>query len=263
MGADLDPISRFEPQKMMAEVNTNGEIIVNGTVTTIFNPETPLPGMNHALLFRYQPPNSVPRVIKLLQRMKGDISLPDFRKEVLVAYLGQKSGAPRLFGYGQIEYQGKSYYYVDLELKFPNERKLELKQALLDENQKNLFSQMLEQPEIINRLAQQFAKRYLQVFIIGLIPIDPDIMISESAKVSFIDTGDWVLARNWDSQNIDLFLGELEILSRYIKGVLPSNLSSALNARISNRFIELAGESNEIEDAHRDILLEAIYKNKS
>lgn len=162
-------------------------------------------------IFSYVDPNGNARIVKRLNFGPwGTDSRARLEEELVGCAWGESEGGPKLLQFGLLK-DGRSEpaFYVEIEWLFASERAFPLKLAYQHpEFLKRHGAGGLWVPEII-------ADQAVHAFTSGLDISDPDLMISESGQVRWMDTSYWRKLPLYSTEQIDAFSSNFVLLRSY------------------------------------------------
>lgn len=122
-----------------------------------------------------------------------ELELADLVREIKASLIGEIMGGPKVYRFGLFDRKrsvyGKRYSqgFIDMETLFPSEEAINFKSDKLTQLIKSPNGPHSDLAPLITKIADQFADTLEN----GILPGDPDWLISTSGNVRWIDMGFW------------------------------------------------------------------------
>lgn len=112
--------------------------------------------------------------------------------------LGEIFGAPKILRFGEIRFEntGEVHYFIETHEFAPGKKKFSLKkEGIRGRDQKKAL--ILIKGDEKTRPSKQIADKFVETLEYGVMPVDPDFLITEDGKqVTWIDTSLWMYIKN-------------------------------------------------------------------
>lgn len=130
------------------------------------------------------------RVLKMTSPVGTGVVDYDFLREVLFGMCASLVGGPCLLSFGAVEHEGRKRLYVEMDEQFSGQPSITLKRAArkAPDEMKNEY---LANPDVRARIVDNVARLFVRVTERGLVPKDPDFIISRDGDVAWLDPADW------------------------------------------------------------------------
>jgi len=182
----MEFITDYSRPLLLREDFTPKSIWVNGRIGRILN-RTENKGIENVDIIFH---SDETKVVKLL----GIKAVPELLTETYYLSIAERSGGLRLLGFGQTYYEGKPCLFIEMEKAFAGEKTFTLKDLLFENNNKSyklVSRQFFSTQKKLEDSAKAVARKFWDFFRVGIMPLDPDMVLTDGAKVAWIDVALW------------------------------------------------------------------------